>query len=321
MLIRKLRTACFTASGRALLRVRLRRLRLSFKPSYHLRKAAIYKLSDGREFVFHRGDQLSHHIFEGRAYEPLETDIISRITDRGDAVVDIGANTGYYTSLLSKLTGPHGRVYSYEAAQKTFRRLSLTADLLHLENVQLHQLAVAESAGSVTIWTSSSGHDAQQSMCTENLPASEKLPENVTSISVDDIVGRAQKETHGPVAFIKCDIEGAEPLMLRGALQTLRLDSPPIWLIEHNRNALKGMGFGSSDIVQPFVDQGYSLFYIPLTWPPHLRIYSFAFYWTGDANSLPDECNLLMLPSRGVFADRAEAMLSSNMLESSGISK
>jgi protein-L-isoaspartate(D-aspartate) O-methyltransferase len=32
----------------------------------------------------------------------------------GDAIVHIGAGTGYYTAMLSKLTGPSGKVFAYE---------------------------------------------------------------------------------------------------------------------------------------------------------------------------------------------------------------
>ena len=41
-------------------------------------------------------------------YEPVETRVVMACVSEGDIAVDVGANIGWYTTLLSRLVGPRG---------------------------------------------------------------------------------------------------------------------------------------------------------------------------------------------------------------------
>ena len=114
------------------------------------------------------------------------------------------------------------------------------------------------------------------------------------------------------ISFVKCDIEGAEPAMLQGAEKLLRAENPPVWLIEHNREALAEHGVTSADLLKFF--PGCEIYFVPLDWPPSLMSVPQARKWSGLPDQLPDECNLIILPGRGIFAERAGALRSANLL-------
>jgi len=62
----------------------------------------------------------------------------------GEAVVHIGAGTGYYTALLAKLVGPSGSVDAYEIEPDLAQRA--TANLADLSNATVHTRSASEGA-------------------------------------------------------------------------------------------------------------------------------------------------------------------------------
>ena len=52
---------------------------------------------------------------------PLTNFFLKRVKP-GDVVFDIGANSGYNTTMLRRLVGPHGKVVAYEPDPKMLRK-------------------------------------------------------------------------------------------------------------------------------------------------------------------------------------------------------
>jgi FkbM family methyltransferase len=80
-----------------------------------------------------------------------ELKIISYLVKPGDIAIDIGANVGLYTKILSELVGPDGRVYSIEPFPSTFEILCYNIKKLHLDNVEPINVAVSDSESIVTM--------------------------------------------------------------------------------------------------------------------------------------------------------------------------
>jgi hypothetical protein len=70
----------------------------------------------------------------------------------GDVAVDVGANIGIYTQLLSRWVGPTGLVHSFEPSPENFGRLQSATH--KLANVRLSQSAVGESSRKTTLYVS-----------------------------------------------------------------------------------------------------------------------------------------------------------------------
>ncbi len=158
-------------------------------------------------------------------------------------VVDVGANVGIYTKLLSELVGPSGRVMSIEPVPETFSILSANVRHLRLGNVTLLNAAASNAEGSATmriprVYTSGGQNFYEAAIVAPNVDrartaanASPPVRSVVVPMTTLDVALRGQ----GPIAFIKCDVEGHEAACVAGAARTLSEDRPA-WLVEISGN-------------------------------------------------------------------------------------
>jgi FkbM family methyltransferase len=132
----------------------------------------------------------------------------------GFTCVDIGANYGYYTRLLEKLSGPTGKVYAIEANSVLFESLKKSIEDFPMEDgsdVILSNVAVADCDGF-----------AYLGLTGNNLGGPSILDVNPTGLTVTERVKVMQTtidkivEAGEHIDFVKLDIEGAEPLAMKG---------------------------------------------------------------------------------------------------------
>jgi len=299
--------------GRKNLHFFLKKHYVRLNPDYRRNRTLVYSLKNGERFVLHQGDQLSELFYLEGAYEPLETLIASKSVHRGDVVLDLGANVGYFTALLDRLVKPNGQVHSFEPGEGTFTKLEATKTLLKLDQSILYPKAVGDSTGHIDFWSSISGSDAEQSTVKNSALRRHIRHNRVEAITLDAFVEELHANTKvRSIAFVKCDIEGAEPSMLKGAKNLLNSQDPPIWLIEHNRMALLEHGASSVDLLTPFANC--DIYFVRLCWPPSTMPSLQASKWSGVPDELPDECNLIIIPRRGAYAKRAATLQQSGLI-------
>lgn len=89
--------------------------------------------------------------FMGRA----SLQLIRAQVREGMTVVDVGANVGVYTSLLSRIVGPQGHVLALEPDQDNWRALQKASAENGWQNVELHQTAAADRKGQMSFTRSS----------------------------------------------------------------------------------------------------------------------------------------------------------------------
>lgn len=71
------------------------------------------KTDRGLWIVGIRGDFVSDRILEEGAWEFNVTKYLTDHVKPSETVIEIGANIGYYTTLLASIVGKNGKVYSY----------------------------------------------------------------------------------------------------------------------------------------------------------------------------------------------------------------
>lgn len=165
-------------------------------------------------------------------YEPEETALLISQVKAGMTVVDIGANIGYYTVILSKLVGEKGRVYAFEANPEAVKELEENIRLNQLEdNITLVPLAVGDKEGKVNI--------VQDSNLGHSSVSNSDKGEAVKMITLDS---HFADNSHPLIDWLKIDIEGAEFSALSGATALFREGKIKNILIEINSKALNSFG-------------------------------------------------------------------------------
>jgi FkbM family methyltransferase len=139
----------------------------------------------------------------------------------GDAVFDIGANTGFYSILASEVVGHTGRVYAFEPVPRNLHFLHEHLRLNGIRNVEVIESAVAERSGETYF-------DDTTGSATGRLAVKGRL--KVTIVSIDSLISEGKVP---PPNCMKIDVEGGEFLVLSGAKTTMRKYHPLIFLATH----------------------------------------------------------------------------------------
>jgi len=165
--------------------------------------------------------------------EPTIQKVLQMLVQPGAVVYDIGANVGFLTVIAARLTGPSGRVFAFEPLTENFRHLEHNIHLNDFDYVNAIECALADRDETALFLISKSptwGELASVSGRVED----EIGRTEVTVCRLDTIV---QQRSFPMPNLIKIDVEGAEVLVLNGALTTIQ-QARPILLIElHGTNA------------------------------------------------------------------------------------
>jgi FkbM family methyltransferase len=165
--------------------------------------------------------------------DAVEISWIRRLVRPGSHVLDIGANIGFYTLLLSDLIGPKGHVHGFEPEAINFKHLAAVAG--HRKNVTLVPKAVSDCSGELLMYTSPKLNVDHRTYRVENY----KKVIAVDGVSIDDYVGGRFR-----VDFIKMDIQGYELHALRGMERTIGANPNIVIFSEFSPYAFKQCGTG-----------------------------------------------------------------------------
>ncbi len=163
-----------------------------------------------------------------------DTFVVQHLIAPGDTVIDIGANIGQYSRLLSRWVGPKGRVLAFEPIPQIFDFLSNNVRKLGLRNVELLNFALSDSEKTTTMviptyrWGAECWYDARMKTDKTSTRALREI--QVRSMRLDSFFDEG-RSAPSPITFIKCDVNFHELAVLRGALRTIRAWHPAM-LIE-----------------------------------------------------------------------------------------
>jgi len=159
--------------------------------------------------------------------EEPEMRVIQSLVRPGEVVLDIGANIGRYTTLLSQLVAEEGRVFAFEPITENFKILSSVIRDGHFRNVTPLQVALDREAGrqEMVIPENSDFTGFYQAHLASQGDRGKR--EEVRVVTLDDLRRNKVLER---IHFIKCDAEGSELGILEGAWIILREDRPVIFL-------------------------------------------------------------------------------------------
>jgi FkbM family methyltransferase len=204
-----------------------------------------------------------------KGYEPREVAFVKRTLQPGAVVLDVGANIGFYTVLAASLVGPGGHVYAYEPVPANADLLERSLRENSFESrVTLARAVVGDRAGLQRLIHLPLHKNARNSGGSYLAPQDAPPPRGHDVLQVP-MLRLDELDLRRPVRFIKIDVEGAEPLVFRGARSLLARDRPLI-LAEINPTQLSKVALCS---VRQFLDEmtalGYRCFGLgDNTWQP-----------------------------------------------------
>jgi len=185
-------------------------------------------------------------------YEASDSAMIMQLVTPDSCVLDIGANMGWYAINIAK-THPSCVVHAFEPIPKTYQLLVENIKLNGINNVVTHNVGFSDVEKDLTFFFYPEGSGNASS---ENLSEREDIEKIVCHVDVlDDFANRLTPR----VAFIKCDVEGAELFVFRGGKKLLGRDKPIVFS-EMLRKWSAKFGYHPNEIIALFDSLGYRCF-------------------------------------------------------------
>jgi FkbM family methyltransferase len=192
---------------------------------------------------------LGHDAMEAGTFEPFESRFIVEQASRTAALVDVGANAGYFVC-LARGAGQH--VLAVEPLPANVALLIRNLRANHMEDVEIFPVGLSSRPGFADLFGGGTG-----ASLVEHWSGTSSVWKRTVPLSTLDILlsGRFA----GQPLTIKVDVEGAEYELLLGAKETLQRRPAPIWLVEVNfsEHHPSGLNPRFRDVFEIFWSNGY----------------------------------------------------------------
>lgn len=195
-------------------------------------------------------------ILINQGHESHVTKQFEKLLQPGMAMLDIGANIGWFTMLAAALVGPTGYVMAIEPSAENMKLLEASRRLNQFDQITPVQGGADYKTGLSSIFNvGTSGVTADLLNDTNWILSAQ----TTACFRVDDIFPKDRK-----LDLIKIDIDGAEHRAMTGCVELIRRHQPTI-ITEFCPKALQARSNCSpEEYLQMFIDLGYKLSVIEL---------------------------------------------------------
>jgi FkbM family methyltransferase len=174
-------------------------------------------LSRYKIYVDSRDVSTAPHLIMDGFWETWLTQSIASVIKPGDVCIDIGANFGYYSVLMSALAGDRGRTVAVEPNPEVCRLLRTTAGMNH-PGFGVAECALSDKTGRINLVIPGNYSGDASIIDRPARPSSRNVKVKVETITLDSLLERMEITK---VDMIKMDVEGAEPLVFEGMKATI----------------------------------------------------------------------------------------------------
>lgn len=255
-----------------------------------IKKGGTVTVEDGRIFNVIK-DRLFFRVFFEKSYEPLLSAIAIRLIEKGDNVIDVGANFGWYSTLFNQSAHPGGSVTSYEPSPYSYKILIDNIKLNNMESsISVRNSCAGEESGIILLEQGFVSESGLAHVVSEQAESTIEVPVVTLDEDLSHLIGE--------IAYIKIDVEGYEFSTLKGAKQILEADNQPIIQIELNDEALERAGTSRAETVNFLESLGYSFWAVSPDKPGTLK------------KSDTSQCSDVFCFGQGVYGQRVNSMAS-----------
>jgi FkbM family methyltransferase len=181
---------------------------------------------------------------QGDVYEKETVYVMSKLINRGDVVVDVGAHIGILTMFLSVLVGDSGKVFSFEPETGNFSLLFENITKNSMNNIECFNLALGNKIGKSKLYINSDNDGGHALWDVGKHPfnnISRKNPKTV-DIQVSTLDHVFELLNINTPRLLKIDAEGLEFEILKGGKKKVLEAGVPFIIAEMNIFGLELMG-------------------------------------------------------------------------------
>jgi FkbM family methyltransferase len=188
-----------------------------------------------------RGGIYEHYIFDY---------IRNNLNTNGTTIIDVGANFGFHTLEFADLVGPSGKVISFEPQKLVYYQLCGNIILNGYDNITAHNIALGNEI--TTLKMENLEYDSSNTINIGNAHLNAYTHQFYNIVDVRPL----DAFEFDNVSVIKIDVQGYEPNVLDGAIQTI-IKHKPIIFIEIELPQLQVYGYTQNDVFERLTKLGY----------------------------------------------------------------
>lgn len=191
-----------------------------------------------------RGIRMPFDLVKNEIYDRQAFEVIQRVLSPDSNCVDVGCHEGVFLEQFLKYA-PRGRHYAFEPIPHLAERLKAK-----YAGVKIFNCALSDTSGEAVFYVIPEAPALSGLNSREFLePEKTRQPVRVRTERLDDLVSADTK-----IDLIKLDVEGAEGMVLRGALETIKRDKPCV-ILEHGSISSMAFGVSSAEIYELLVEK------------------------------------------------------------------
>ncbi len=198
-------------------------------------------------------DYIGHYFYFGFFDESLHS--LKKLVDKGDVILDVGANIGITTLYLADKTGETGKVYSFEPDAYNYKQLKKNISLNSFRNVEAYNIGLGHESGSFKLFVVNTGNRGRNTILNEK----EIAGKDFCHIKIGKLDVWVTEQKISRLNLIKIDVEGFEYNVLLGAENSIKKFKPKLF-IELDDNNLKYQGHSARELVSLLEKFGYKVY-------------------------------------------------------------
>lgn len=151
---------------------------------------------------------------------------LKQLIKPGFVCIDIGANVGYYSTMLSPLCGDNGQVHAVEPVQLFQKIFEKNSKIFGCNNIQMHPVALGGQSGQITM-----GTPIIDGVFRHGLTHVVESHEDISQLATYQVDMCVPVEIFGQLTrldFVKCDVEGYEVILMPHLMPLLKQFKPII---------------------------------------------------------------------------------------------
>ena len=172
-----------------------------------------------------------------------EIDFFKQHINRGEKIIDVGANIGWFSMIFAKIVGNEGKVFSFEPGKDNYSTLRKNISINNFENIVSENVAVSDFNGELNLELSKTGNH--------------KVSKKGTKTKCIKLDGYLKDEK---IDFVKIDVEGHEYFVLMGMHNILKNNEKIKLKIEFNYKLIKKSGIKPENLLDFLIQNGFTLY-------------------------------------------------------------